>query len=190
MSDSTPTPLTPAHHKARRSLRYAIGLFARVEAFLHNLPDRQCPQQLLEDIRLFHHTTQADISAGRLAVLPGDFVDLPACETTHGGLAGGPTGLDAAVQIPSYKSQEKRLNDSIIVHGPMACGKTRNSFALARHFGLSNILDDQDPTALPQGVGADTLILTNVDITGQRQVSGIRCIPYAQAAAAAGIARG
>lgn len=160
------TGMTPEHRKSRKSLRYAIGLFARVEAFLHNLPDRQCPQQLLEDIRLFHHTTQSDIASGRLTAGPGDVIDIP-------------PGTEPYL--------ENRLNDSIIVHGPRACGKTRNKDALARHFGLANILDDQDPNELPSGIRCNTLILTNVDLAGRREISGIRVIPYAQAAAAAAI---
>lgn len=31
---------------------------------------------------------------------------------------------------------------STIVHGPQACGKTRNAKALAAHFGCTSIVDD------------------------------------------------
>lgn len=79
------------------------------------------------------------------------------------------------------------MNRSIIVHGPQACGKTRNRVALARHYGLSQILDDQDPHALPPGVSIDALILTNVDLTGTPYVGSIRCVPYTQAAREAGV---
>lgn len=79
------------------------------------------------------------------------------------------------------------MNRSIIVHGPQACGKTRNAVAIARHYGLSTILDDQDPHALPPGISMGTLVLTNVDLAGQHHIGLIRCIPYAQAAAASGV---
>jgi len=79
------------------------------------------------------------------------------------------------------------VNRSIIVHGPQACGKTRNAVAIARHYGLSTILDDQDPHALPPGISMGTLVLTNVDLSGQHHIGLIRCIPYAQAAAASGV---
>ena len=31
---------------------------------------------------------------------------------------------------------------SVIVYGPMACGKTRHAGAIARHFGLKLVVDD------------------------------------------------
>ena len=177
----------PEHLRARRSLRYAIGLLARVEAFLHDLPDRQCPQQLLEDIRLFHHTTQSDIAGGRVVGLPGERIELPKGCFCKGGLVGGDPQQTFAARPSPPHFQEYQLNDSIIVHGPQGCGKTRNKVALARHFGLANTLDDQDPHALPTGIRCNTLILTSVDLAGVRDVAGIRVVPYAQAAAAAGI---
>lgn len=33
----------------------------------------------------------------------------------------------------------------IIVHGPPACGKTRNAEALAAHFNVNVVVDDFDP---------------------------------------------
>ncbi|MEN5207996.1 hypothetical protein ABE493_07720 [Stenotrophomonas terrae] len=79
------------------------------------------------------------------------------------------------------------MNQSIIVYGPHACGKTRNAVALARHFGLSKILDDQDADRIPSGISVDTLVLTNSDLNGTAHLGLIRCMPYARAAAAAGI---
>lgn len=29
----------------------------------------------------------------------------------------------------------------VVIYGPQACGKTRNAAALARHFGLTRVLD-------------------------------------------------
>lgn len=33
---------------------------------------------------------------------------------------------------------------SVIVYGPMACGKTRHAGTIARHFGLKSVVDDWD----------------------------------------------
>ncbi|WP_156810391.1 hypothetical protein [Pseudoxanthomonas sp. GW2] len=79
------------------------------------------------------------------------------------------------------------MHESIIVFGPAGCGKTLNAVSIARHFGLARILDDQNPFALPPGVATDTLILTSVDLRGRSDHGGLRVIPYAQAAAEAGV---
>ncbi|AKH39165.1 MULTISPECIES: hypothetical protein [Nitrosomonas] len=48
---------------------------------------------------------------------------------------------------------------SAIIYGPQGCGKTRNAEKLAKHLGLSNIIDDWMPDQeLPEG----TLALTSV----------------------------
>jgi len=47
---------------------------------------------------------------------------------------------------------------SVIVHGPQACGKTRNARALAAALGCNKILDDWDGrTPIPHGA----LVLTS-----------------------------
>jgi hypothetical protein len=79
------------------------------------------------------------------------------------------------------------MHESIIVHGPQGCGKTRNAVTIARHFGLARILDDQDPSALPPGVSTDTLLLTSVDLTGTAYLAGCRVLPYEPAAREAGV---
>lgn len=54
-------PLSPAQEYARalrrskRVLRTARELLAQTERFLHDLPDSQCPGDLLEHIRRFNH---------------------------------------------------------------------------------------------------------------------------------------
>lgn len=53
---------------------------------------------------------------------------------------------------------------TMIVYGPMACGKTRNAQALAAHFGLKVIIDDWDPTRHVLTDGA--LHLTNAPCEG------------------------
>ena len=79
------------------------------------------------------------------------------------------------------------MHESIIVHGPPGCGKTLNAVSIARHFGLSRILDDQDPAALPPGIATDTLILTRVNLRGRAEVAGCRVLPYRDAATEAGV---
>ncbi|WP_125076991.1 hypothetical protein [Pseudoxanthomonas sp. SGT-18] len=79
------------------------------------------------------------------------------------------------------------MHESIIVHGPTGCGKTLNAVAIARHFGLARILDDQDPFDLPPGIATDTLLLTSVDLRGRAELAGLRVMPYAEAAAEAGV---
>lgn len=49
---------------------------------------------------------------------------------------------------------------STIIYGPQGCGKTRNAEALAKHLGLSNIVDDwMSGDELPE----DTLALTGTE---------------------------
>ena len=52
----------------------------------------------------------------------------------------------------------------VIVYGPQGCGKTRNAQAIAKHLGLTNIIDEWCPGyELP----ADTLALTDCrDVEG------------------------
>jgi len=78
------------------------------------------------------------------------------------------------------------MHQSIIVFGPQGCGKTHNAVVMARHFGLSRILDDQDPFDLPPGIATDTLILTSVDLRGRTEHAGCRVMPYQDAATEAG----
>lgn len=66
---------------------------------------------------------------------------------------------------------------SIVVFGAKGTGKTTNSLAIARHFGLTKVLDEWQPNdAFPE---TDTLILTNYDprnvvpILGDRRVISI-----------------
>lgn len=52
------------------------------------------------------------------------------------------------------------MSNTVLIHGPQACGKTRNAQALAAHFGCSKVVDDwngRDPIA------AGSLVLTNVE---------------------------
>lgn len=51
------------------------------------------------------------------------------------------------------------MNKSVIVYGPQRCGKTRAAQRIAKHFGLSRIVDDWDGRERPQLTG--TLYLTN-----------------------------
>ncbi|HET6807226.1 MAG TPA: AAA family ATPase [Frateuria sp.] len=51
------------------------------------------------------------------------------------------------------------MNKSVIVFGPPGCGKTRAAQRIAKHFGLSRIVDGWDGRERPQLIG--TLYLTN-----------------------------
>ena len=81
------------------------------------------------------------------------------------------------------------MHQSIIVHGPPGCGKTFNAVTIAHHFGLAFIFDNQDPHALPPGIGIDTLILTRVNLRGRAEVAGCRVLHYTDAAAQAGVSQ-
>lgn len=52
------------------------------------------------------------------------------------------------------------MSATILIHGPKACGKTRNAQALAAHFGCSRIVDDWNGR---DRVAPGALVLTNVD---------------------------
>lgn len=87
------------------------------------------------------------------------------------------------------------MNNSIIVHGPQGCGKTRNKHALKQHFGCVRILDDvhfSGPAWLKtEATRMPTLFLTNAppefpDGT-QDAFRHVSVIPYDVAARKAGI---
>lgn len=62
---------------------------------------------------------------------------------------------------------------TVIVYGPQACGKTRNSEALKRHFGCDRIVDDWNGRdALRDG----DLALTNAFI--ERKPNGARLVSF------------
>ena len=46
---------------------------------------------------------------------------------------------------------------AVIIYGPQGCGKTTQAQVLAKHYGLTNILDEWDPS---QGLTFNTLALT------------------------------
>lgn len=103
-----------------------------------------------------------------------------------------PTGLLMRIRLYNAAGtpaaqEPATMHESIIVHGPTGCGKTVNAVAIARHFGLARILDDQDPHALPPGVATDTLLLTSVDLRGRTELAGCRVMPYRDAAIEAGV---
>lgn len=50
---------------------------------------------------------------------------------------------------------------SVLVHGPMGCGKTTNAHSIAKALGLTNVLDEWEPgAAVPL---LDTLVLTRAN---------------------------
>jgi len=52
------------------------------------------------------------------------------------------------------------MNKSVVIYGPQGCGKTTNSVALAKFFGVNRIVDGGLVPA-PAKCGMDTLYLTN-----------------------------
>lgn len=66
-----------------------------------------------------------------------------------------------------------------IVHGPKACGKTRNAAALARHFRAARICDDWLPgDPLPKGA----LALTEYEVPPR---PGVQVVAFDRAIAMA-----
>jgi len=57
-----------------------------------------------------------------------------------------------------------------IIYGPQGCGKTSNADKLAKHFGLSKIVDNYDGLG---SIDQDTLYLTNVHVAGAIQFSDV-----------------
>lgn len=51
------------------------------------------------------------------------------------------------------------MRKTIVVHGPPGCGKSRNAAALARHFRVTDVVDEFDPVRHRLTPGA--LHLTN-----------------------------
>lgn len=58
----------------------------------------------------------------------------------------------------------------IIIYGPQGCGKTRNADKLAKHFGLSKIVDNYDGKG---SIDQDTLYLTNINLAGAMQFNDV-----------------
>lgn len=51
----SPKDYARALRRVKHTLRTASELLAQAERFLHDLPDSQCPTELLEHIRRFNH---------------------------------------------------------------------------------------------------------------------------------------
>ena len=77
------------------------------------------------------------------------------------------------------------MSNTVLIHGPQACGKTRNAQALAAHFGCSSVVDDwngRDPIA------AGSLVLTNRDDWKAHALpTARRVMPFARAMREAGL---
>lgn len=80
------------------------------------------------------------------------------------------------------------MRRSLIIYGPMRCGKTCNKQQLAEHFGFDQVIDDVEPLRIPPRARFDHLLLTNHDLSAVNSIDGTPCIPYATAAKFAGIA--
>ena len=77
------------------------------------------------------------------------------------------------------------MSNTVLIHGPQGCGKTRNAQALAAHFGCSQVVDDwngRDPIA------PGSLVLTNCEEWKSRAMPAARrVIPFARAMREAGL---
>lgn len=62
---------------------------------------------------------------------------------------------------------------TVIVHGPRACGKTRNAARIAAHFGIPTIVDDWDECLHEITPGA--IHLTNRPV----RKASVRCVNFA-----------
>lgn len=59
------------------------------------------------------------------------------------------------------------MNKSVIICGPQGCGKSRNAKKLAKHFGLTRIMDEDGEWMVGDPIPEeDTLILTNEEVPG------------------------
>jgi len=77
------------------------------------------------------------------------------------------------------------MSNTVLIHGPQGCGKTRNAQALAEHFGCSKVVEDwngRDPIA------AGSLVLTNRDDWKAHALpTARRVLPFASAMREAGL---
>lgn len=79
------------------------------------------------------------------------------------------------------------MSNTIVIHGPQGCGKTRNAQALAKHFGCSRIVDDWNGRSK---VEPGSLVLTSSLVFGIKVSAlpvGRRFIPFVAAMAEAGL---
>lgn len=82
----------------------------------------------------------------------------------------------------------------VVIHGPMACGKTHNRHALAKAYNCEHIHDGEAPTAAAiRQAGGSHLVLVTPDRVDElkdrymRAPGGVRLVPYATAAKRAGV---
>lgn len=74
------------------------------------------------------------------------------------------------------------MNRSVLIYGPQGCGKTNNSARLAKHFGLSRVVDSghgiNEARECLRPVSHDTLYLAS---DAPRKVEGIVIMSFAEA---------
>jgi MoxR-like ATPase len=79
------------------------------------------------------------------------------------------------------------MSNTVVIHGPQGCGKTRNAQALAAHFGCSRIVDDWNgQSKIEEG----SLVLINsmvFRIKASALPVGRRFVPFSKAMAEAGL---
>ena len=78
------------------------------------------------------------------------------------------------------------MNKSVVVYGPQGTGKTRHAQALAKHFGVSKIVDEYSGGPLKPRELTDTLFLA-LDRPSWADDLSRQVIPIADALQQAGI---
>lgn len=77
------------------------------------------------------------------------------------------------------------MSNTVVIHGPKGCGKTRNAQALAAHFGCSSVVDDWNGR---DWIDDGSLVLTNVeDWKASALPIRRRVLPFASAMREAGL---
>ncbi len=70
------------------------------------------------------------------------------------------------------------MPQSIIVHGPQGCGKTRNAQALMRKYGLRRVIELDNLTPYPSVLpGSNALVLSAQSVDALKQY-GLIMFPY------------
>lgn len=70
------------------------------------------------------------------------------------------------------------MPQSIIVHGPQACGKTRNAQALMRKYGLKKVIELDNLTPTPSVLPANNALVLSAKPFDALQEYGLTMHPF------------
>lgn len=70
------------------------------------------------------------------------------------------------------------MPQSIIVHGPQACGKTRNAQALMRKYGLKRVIELDNLTPNPSVLPANNALVLSANPLEALQEYGLTIYPF------------